>query len=110
MRVWLDWKQAALILHLAQHRTCHLGCLGAGDPVHPNHEQDFRLMRGEDGYGEAVARGVVTVGARSCPGFHERIGIWQSAIDLGTGSLLRGFFHPREDRLNSWLTTAAHPL
>ena len=50
--------------------------------MHPDHQQQFRLLGWDQRDHEAVARSMIMMGARSRAGFHQGAGVPQHAVNL----------------------------
>jgi hypothetical protein len=75
--------------------------------MHANHEQELGIFERHHGDGETVAGSTLGVSAPRCAGFYESIGERESAINFGTGSLLRRLRHSRENLAHAGLIAAA---
>ena len=61
--------------------------------MHPDHQQQFRLLGWDQCDHEAIARSPVLMGAGGSSGFHQRARVLQCAINFCSGALPGGLCH-----------------
>src|SRR6266567_7720774 len=80
-----------------KHLSGDTGSAGSGDTMHAHHQQNVGMLRRQHGNDESVPWRMLRMGAGRGAGLHERTGVFEGAVHVGSGSLPAGLRHAGEN-------------